>query len=161
MNCVPAENRGTVGGTASTTRNTGMVASIAAFFAIIIVFLSKDLPSAFNSALTQAGVPSQSLHYFTSISPTQSLFAAFLGYNPMQSIVNGLPQNVRATISENSINTLTGLHWFPQAMAGAFMSSIQVAFFISALLCCVAAVASALRGKRYVHESATVASETS
>jgi len=148
MNSVPAESRGTVGGTASTTRNTGMVASIAAFFAAIIVFLSNDLPSAFSSALTKAGVPSQSLHYFTSLSPTQSLFAAFLGYNPMSSILNGLPQSVTATLSTQTIQTLTGLHWFPQAIAGAFMSSVQVAFFISALLCCLAAASSALRGRR-------------
>jgi len=138
-----------------------MVASIAAFFAIIIVFLSKDLPSAFNSALTQAGVPSQSLHYFTSISPTQSLFAAFLGYNPMLSVLNGLPQSVTATLSGQTIQTLTGLHWFPQAIAGVFMSSVQIAFYISALLCCVAAAASALRGKRYFHEAAAIAAEAS
>jgi MFS family permease len=155
MNSVPADSRGCVGGTASTMRNTGMVASIAAFFAVIIVFLSNNLPSAFSSALTQAGVPSQSLHYFTSLSPTQSLFAAFLGYNPMGPILNGLPQSITATLSNNTVETLTGLHWFPQAIAGAFMSSVQVAFIISAVLCCVAAVASALRGKRYVHEAAT------
>lgn len=161
MNSVPAESRGTVGGTASTMRNTGMVASIAAFFAAIIVFLSKDLPSAFSSALTQAGVPPPDLHYFTSISPTQSLFAAFLGYNPMSSILNGLPQSVTATLSGQTIQTLTGLHWFPQAIAGAFMSSVQIAFYISALLCCVAAAASALRGGKYLHEGATVAAEAS
>jgi MFS family permease len=148
MNSVPAESRGTVGGTASTTRNTGMVASIAAFFAAIIVFLSEGLPSAFSSALTQAGVSSQSLHYFTSLSPTQSLFAAFLGYNPMSSILNELPRSVTATLSNQTIQTLTGLHWFPQAIAGAFMSSVQAAFYISALLCCLAAAASALRGRR-------------
>jgi MFS family permease len=160
MNSVPAESRGTVGGTASTMRNTGMVVSIAAFFAAIIAFLSNDLPSAFSSALIQAGVPSPFLHYFTSLSPTQSLFAAFLGYNPMSSIVNGLPNSV--TLSQQTKETLLGLHWFPQAIAGAVMSSVQFAFLISALLCCVAAAASALRGKRYFHETATtVASEAS
>ncbi len=155
MNSVPAECRGAVGGTASTTRNTGMVASIAAFFAIIVVFLSNDLPSAFKSALTQAGVPSQYIKYFTSLSPTQSLFAAFLGYNPMQGILNGLPKSVYGTLSGQTINTLEGLHWFPQAISGAFMSSVQVAFYISALLCCLAAAASVLRGKRYFHEVPT------
>jgi hypothetical protein len=150
MNSVPAESRGTVGGTASTMRNTGMVASIAAFFAVIVLFLSKGLPAAFSSALTRAGVPSQSLHYFTSLSPTQSLFAAFLGYNPMQSILSGLPQAVTASLSGQTVQTLTGLHWFPQAIAGAFIFSVQVAFYVSAFLCVLAAVASALRGERYI-----------
>jgi hypothetical protein len=127
-----------------------MVASIAAFFAVIVLFLSKGLPAAFTSALTQAGVPSQSLHYFTSLSPTQSLLAAFLGYNPMQSILSGLPQAVTASLSGQTVQTLTGLHWFPQAIAGAFMFSVQVAFYVSALLCVLAAVASALRGARYI-----------
>ena len=156
MNSVPAETRGAVGGTASTMRNTGMVASIAAFFAVIIIFLSDDLPSAFSAALTQAGVPTQSLHFFTSLSPTQSLFAAFLGYDPMTSILNGLPKSATATLSSQTIQTLTGLHWFPQAIAGAFMSSVQVAFYISAALCCLAAAASALRGRKYIPEAATV-----
>jgi MFS family permease len=152
MSSVKSAYRGAAGGTASTTRNTGMVASTALFFAIIILFLSRGLPSAFSNALTQAGVPSQSLHYFTSLSPTSSLFAAFLGYNPMTSILNGLPQSVTATLSVQTIQTLTGLHWFPQAIAGAFMSSVQVAFYFSALLCVIGAIASALRGKRYIHE---------
>jgi len=159
MNSVPPECRGAVGGTASTMRNTGMVASIAAFFAVIVVFLSKDLPSAFKSALTQAGVPAQYIKYFTSLSPTQSLFAAFLGYNPMLGILNGLPQSVYGSLSSQTITTLEGLHWFPQAIRGAFMSSVEVAFYISAALCCLAAAASALRGKRYLHDAATATDE--
>ncbi len=159
MNSVPAESRGAVGGTSSTTRNTGMVASIAGFFAVIVITLSKDLPQAFASALTQAGVPSQLLPYFTSLSPTQSLFAAFLGYNPMESILNGLPLTVTSSLNAQTIQTLTGLHWFPQAIAGAFMSSVQVAFYVSAFLCILGAAASALRGERYMHEELPIAAE--
>jgi hypothetical protein len=69
--------------------------------------------------------------------------------------LNGLPKSVYGTLSGQTINTLEGLHWFPQAISGAFMSSVQVAFYISALLCCLAAAASALRGKRYFHEATT------
>jgi MFS family permease len=153
MNSVPPENRGVASGMRTTLQNTGMVASIAAFFAVIVLSLSQGLPAAFASSLTQAGAP-QLIHYFTALSPTQSLFSAFLGYNPVASILAQLPPSVAASLSTQTISTLTGLHWFPRAIAMSFMSSLHSAFYVSAALSGVAAVASLLRGKRYIHEAA-------
>ncbi len=153
MNSVPPENRGAASGMRTTLQNTGMVASIAAFFAVIVLSLSQGLPAAFASSLTQAGAP-QLIHYFTALSPTQSLFSAFLGYNPVTSILAQLPPSVAASLSSQTVSTLTGLHWFPSAIAKSFMSSLHGAFYVSAALSGVAAVASLLRGKRYIHEAA-------
>ncbi|MGA2386898.1 MAG: MFS transporter [Candidatus Bathyarchaeia archaeon] len=150
MNSVPPENRGVASGMRTTLQNTGMVASIAAFFAVIVFSLSNGLPSAFASSLTNAGAL-QLVHYFTALSPTQSLFSAFLGYNPVASILAQLPPSVAASLSSQAISTLTGLHWFPNAIAKSFMSSLHSAFYVSAVLAGVAAVASLLRGKRYIH----------
>jgi MFS family permease len=151
MNSVPAENRGAASGMRTTMQNTGMMASIAIFFAVIVVSLSNGLPTAFASSLAQAGAPPQLLQYFTSLSPTESLFSAFLGYNPVKAIIAGLPQSVAALLSNQTVTTLTGLRWFPTAIAGAFMSSLHTAFYVSAALSGLAAVASLLRGKRYIH----------
>ena len=57
MNSVPPENRGTASGMRTTLQNTGMVVSIAAFFAVVVFSLSQGLPSAFASSLTSAGAP--------------------------------------------------------------------------------------------------------
>jgi hypothetical protein len=127
-----------------------MVASIAAFFAVVVFSLSHSLPDAFASSLTSAGAP-QLIHYFASLSPTESLFSAFLGYNPVSSIIAQLPKGVSASLSNQVVSTLTGLHWFPTTIANSFMSSLHIAFYVSAGLAVVAAIASLLRGKRYIH----------
>jgi MFS family permease len=57
MNPVPPENRGVASGMRTTMQNTGMMASIAAFFAVIVLSLSQGLPAAFASSLTEAGAP--------------------------------------------------------------------------------------------------------
>lgn len=150
MNSVPPENRGVASGMRTTMQNTGMMASIAAFFAVIVLSLSQGLPAAFASSLTEAGAP-QLIHYFTSLSPTESLFSAFLGYNPVASIIAQLPQSIAATLSSQAVSTLIGLQWFPSAIAKSFMSSLHIAFYVSAGLSGVAAIASLLRGKRYIH----------
>jgi nucleoside recognition membrane protein YjiH len=127
-----------------------MVASIAAFFAVIVLSLSNGLPAAFASSLKEAGAP-QLIPYFTSLSPTGSLFSAFLGYNPVASIIAQLPHSVAATLSNQVVSILTGLHWFPSAIANSFVSSLHGAFYVSAGLSIIAAIASLLRGKRYIH----------
>jgi MFS family permease len=147
MDSVPEENRGVASGMRSTMQNTGMIVSISLFFAVIVFSLSRGLPAAFALSLYQAGAPPQLTQYFTSLSPTESLFSAFLGYNPVAGILATLPQSISATLSSQTIATLTGLHWFPTTMAGVFMSSLQDAFYVSAALSGVAAVASSLRGK--------------
>lgn len=151
MNSVPQENRGAASGMRTTMQNTGLVASIAAFFAVIVISLSNGLPGAFASSLAQAGAPTQLFQYFTSMSPTEALFSAFLGYNPVGSMMDKLPQSVTVTLNSQTIATLTGLNWFPNAIAEAFMSSLHIAFYVSAALSGLAAAASLLRGKRYFH----------
>jgi MFS family permease len=152
MNSVPAEHRGAASGMRSTMQNTGQVVSMTVFFAVIIVSLSNSLPAAFSSALSQAGVSSQLLQYFTSLSPTQVLFSAFLGYNPIGSIISAMPANLQALLTPQTIATLTSLTWFPMAIATSFMSALADVFYVSAGLCLVAALASLMRGKKYLFE---------
>jgi MFS family permease len=154
MNSVPPENRGAASGMRTTMQNTGQMVSLTVFFAVVVVSLSNNLPAAFSSALTQAGVPSELLRYFTSLSPTQTMFSAFLGYNPMGGIIASMPANLRALLSNQTVATLEGLTWFPTAIAGAFMTSLDGVFYVSAGLSGLAAVASLLRGKRIIHAEA-------
>ncbi len=151
MNAVPAEDRGAASGMRATLQNTGQTVSLAIFFTVIVTGLSNSLPSALTSALTTAGVPQLS-DAFKSISPTSALFSAFLGYNPMQSIL-ALPQlsSVVTQIPQATLTYLEGKVFFPNAIAPAFISALDLAFYIGAALSLAAAVASILRGEVYIH----------
>ena len=148
MNSVPPAQRGVSSGMRSTVQNTGMALSMALYFSILIIGLSHTLPPALNNSLTDAGVPAPISEKISEMPPTAALFAAFLGYDPMQSllgdkVMSSLPDVTQQTLSSNS--------FFPQTIAPAVMSSLHIAFYVSALLSVIAALASALRGKRYVH----------
>ena len=148
MNAAPPEDRGAASGMRATLQNVGQTASIAVFFTIILAALSGSLPSALSTAVSNAGA-SQLAPAFTSIPPTSALFAAFLGYNPVGSILSDprLAQ-IATTLPQSVTAYLTNQTFFPTAIAPAFMSSLREAFYIGAGLSVVAAVTSALRGKR-------------
>jgi EmrB/QacA subfamily drug resistance transporter len=153
MNSVPPEDRGAASGMRATLQNTGQTVSLAIFFTVIITGLSNTLPGSLSSAMAGAGVP-QLAGAFTAISPTSALFSAFLGYNPMQSIL-ALPQlaPVVAQIPASVVAMLEGQTFFPHAIAPAFISALDLSFYIGAALSIAAAVASLLRGKTYVYRS--------
>lgn len=153
MNSVPPEDRGAASGMRATLQNTGQTVSLAIFFTVIITGLSSSLPSALSNAMTSAGVP-QLASAFTSISPTSALFSAFLGYNPMQSIL-ALPQlsSVVTQIPQSTLTFLEGQTFFPNSIAPAFMSALDLSFYIGAALSVAAAVASLLRGKKYIYRA--------
>jgi EmrB/QacA subfamily drug resistance transporter len=148
MNSVPPEQRGASSGMRSTFQNTGMALSMTLYFTILILGMAQNLPPILYNGLVNAGIPAASAQQISGMPPTAALFAAFLGYNPMASLV---PSSVLAALPAASKTTLLGNQFFPNTIAPAVMSSLRIAFYISALLSVVAAVASFLRGKRYVH----------
>jgi len=157
MNSVPPEHRGAASGMRATLQNTGQTVSLAIFFTVIITGLSSSLPSALTKALTTppAQVPQQALALLNSIPPTSALFAAFLGSNPMGAILSTVQTqfpSVYNLIPSSTVTYLTNQTFFPNAIAPAFMSSLQLSFYIGAALSLVAAAASLLRGKKYIHE---------
>ena len=151
MNSVPQEHRGAASGMNATLQNTGQTVSIALFFTIIIVALAGSLPTAFSNLMASSGVPQLS-PYFSRVPPTVALFAAFLGYNPMQTILASVPQSVFNSIPSNVMAYLTGNSFFPHAIAGSFMKALDDSFYIGVGLSLAAVLISALRGKIYIHE---------
>lgn len=158
MNSVPPQQRGVASGMRTTLQNTGQTASMGIFFSIVLVFLTKLLPGSFSTALQTAGAPVL-IPVFNSIPPTSALFSAFLGYNPVTSIFGLLPSSFPSLISNSAYITLTGNHWFPGAIATAFMGSLRISFYAGAGIFFVAALLSALRGKRYVHSETNESKE--
>ena len=150
MNSVAPQERGAASGMRTTLQNTGQTASMGIFFTIVLIGLSSRLGPSFATSLQAAGAPIL-IPVFNKIPATSALFSAFLGYNPMQVILSFLPSTFSSLLSPSALVTLESKHWFPLALAPAFMSSLDVSFYIGAALFVAAAVLSAFRGKRYVH----------
>jgi EmrB/QacA subfamily drug resistance transporter len=152
MNSVPQEQRGAASGMMTTLQNTGQTLSTGLFFTIIISALSGSLPGALATALTTAGAP-QLVAAFNQIPPTGALFAAFLGYNPIGSILSA-PQLAPLVnqIPQSALKVLEGSAFFPNAIAPPFMSALRLSFYIGAGLSFLAAAVSLLRGQKHVHE---------
>ena len=150
MNASPAEQRGAASGMRATIQNVGQTASLGIFFSIVLIALAASLPGALGNALSSAGVP-QLASTFERIPPTNALFAAFLGYNPVASTLSVASSSLTSSIPPATLAYLTGKDFFPTAIAPAFMSALRLTFYIGGVLSIAAAVASALRGSTYIH----------
>lgn len=148
MNSVPAHDRGQASGMRATFMNSGQVLSIGIFFSLMIVGLSSSLPTAIFSGLTAQGVPSAIAQQVASAPPVSSLFAAFLGFNPMQQLI---PAGVLSALPAANAATLTGTTFFPALISTPFKEGLDVTFILSIIAYVIAAIASWLRGGRYVH----------
>jgi len=151
MNSVPPQERGVASGMLTTIMNTAFTASMAIFFTIVIVGITQRFPDAMASSLAGIGA-AQLTPILSNIPPTGALFSAFLGYNPVQTILTSVPSAVVSQIPSATLTTLTGTTWFPSTLAEAFMPSLQISFYIGAIFCGLSAILSALRGKKYIHE---------
>ena len=84
MNAVPADQRGAASGMIATFQNTAFVLSIGIFFSLMVAGLSSKLPGSLSTGLIAQGIPAAAAHQISHLPPIGVLFAAFLGYNPMQ-----------------------------------------------------------------------------
>ncbi len=143
MNSLPAADRGAGGGMNQTFQNSAQVLSIGIFFTLMILGLSATLPHAMASGLEAHGV-SRAAAVSASVKPPVSiLFAAFLGYNPMQQLLGA---KVLASLHANVRDTITGHSFFPKLISGPFQHGLHETFTFAIVACLIAAVASFFRG---------------
>jgi MFS family permease len=149
MNSVPAEERGGAAGIQAAFLNTGFVLSIGVFFSLMIVGLTNTLPKAMFKGLSAHGVGAVQAHSIANLPPVGSLFSAFLGKNPLKNLLGS-----QATSHVNHANwlVLTGKHFFPDLIESSFHHGLVIVFGAAVAMSVVGALASALRGERYVHE---------
>jgi MFS family permease/nicotinamidase-related amidase len=150
MNSVPADQRGQANGMRTTLMNSGMALSIGIFFSLMTTGLAAKLPHSLASGLIGQGVPHGVAQQIAALPPIGTLFAAFLGYNP---IGNLLPTHVQHALSAGHLHTLVGKQFFPHLITGPFHHGLVIAFAAAAAMSVAGAVASALRGGIYYHES--------
>ncbi len=149
MSSVPSETRGVSSGMRATFQNGASLMSIGVFFSIVTAGLATSIPGAFYSGLTRYGVPSAAANQIAHLPPTAALFGAFLGYNPVKQL---LPPQVVAHLSAHSQQILFGQMFFPTLISDPFMVGLHAVFYISAVFCAIAGVASLLRGRRAVRQ---------
>jgi len=149
MNAVPANQRGAAGGMIATFMNTSFVLSIGVFFSLMVAGLSSKLPGALSSGLTAQGVPTAAAQHISHLPPIGVLFAAFLGYNPMQQL---LGPTVLSHVPASHAAYLTGRQFFPSVITMPFHDGIGIAFGFAIACCVLGSVASALTGRAGVPE---------
>nr|WP_254427553.1 MFS transporter [Mycolicibacterium fortuitum] len=150
MSSVPADQRGAASGVRSTFFNAGNSLSIGIFFSLMIVGLANTLPSALTSGLTQQGVSASVAHDVANLPPVGSLFAAFLGYNPMAELL--APYDALHQPGVNA-DVITGQTFFPQLITEPFHSGLTVVFTAAAVMMVIGAVASMFSAGRYGTEA--------
>jgi len=149
MNSVPARQRGAASGMLATFQNSGFVLSIGIFFSLMIAGLASTLPKTLTSGLAAHGVPHALAAKVGSAPPVSSLFAAFLGYNPVHELL--APTGVLAHLPAAQASVLTGRQFFPELISGPFHHGLVIVFSTAMTILVIAAGASALRGGRYVN----------
>jgi MFS family permease len=150
MNSLPPRQRGAGAGMSATFQNSAMVLSIGIFFSLLIVGMSSGLPGALYSGLHAHGVPAAEAAKIAHLPPVASLFAAFLGYNPVQQLLGP----VLGHLPHAQAAVLTGRSFFPRLMSPPFASALSTAFTFSFIACLIAAAASWLRGGKYHYTEA-------
>ncbi|AYG05204.1 MFS transporter [Gryllotalpicola protaetiae] len=149
MNAVPANQRGAASGMTGTFQNAGNSLSIGIFFSLMIAGLANTLPKAMTTGLTAHGVSAGIAAKIAATPPVGSLFAAFLGYNPIKSLLG--PTGALDTLSKSDAAALTGKTFFPQLISDPFHSGLVIVFIAAAIMSLIGAAASLLMGGKYVH----------
>lgn len=147
MNSLPPGQRGVGSGMSATFQNSAMVLSIGVFFSLMVLGLAASLPGHLDSGLLRAGVPAARATQISHLPAVGTLFAAFLGYNPIGVLVGPALHH----LSLAHARQLTGRSYFPGLIAVPFHAGLEKAFDFAAVACLVAAAASWMSGGKYLH----------
>lgn len=153
MSSVPADQRGAASGVRATFFNAGSALSIGVFFSLMVVGLANTLPQALDGGLQAQGVSAAVARDVAGLPPVGSLFAAFLGYNPIAELLAG-----SHALQQPGVNAgvLTGKSFFPALISGPFHAGLVVVFVAAALMTLTGALASLVSPGRYADEVAEI-----
>jgi MFS family permease len=149
MNSLPPEQRGAGAGMLNTFQNSATVLSMGLFFTIVTLGLASRLPVHLYKGLVAAGVPKGAAHLVASEPPIGSLFSAFLGLNPIKELLG--PTGALKHLTARHAAYITGRSFFPRLIEAPFGYGMHLAFTYAAGATLIAIIASAVRGRRYIH----------
>jgi MFS family permease len=150
MSAVPARHRGSASGMRSTFQNSGMSLSIGIFFSLMVAGLASTLPRTLSAGLRGQGVPADVASHVAHLPPVSTMFAALLGYNPVQHLLG--PSGTLARLPAHNVAVLTGNQFFPNLISGPFHHGLIIVFTAAAVMSLLGAVISLLRGKTFYYD---------
>jgi MFS family permease len=150
MSSVPAHTRGAASGMRSTFQNSGMSLSIGIFFSLMVIGLANTLPRSLTAGLTSQGVPLAQASTIAHLPPVSTVFAAMLGYNPVQNLL--APSGLLHTLPAHNVAVLTGKQFFPTLISGPFHHGLMIVFTAAAIMSLLGALVSWFRGKHFVFQ---------
>jgi MFS family permease len=158
MSAVPARYRGAASGMRSTFQNSGMSLSIGIFFSLMIAGLAASLPRTLSSGLRAHGVPTQIAAHVANLPPVSTLFASFLGYNPIGTLLK--PTGVLSRLHGSDAKLLTSKEYFPHLISGPFHHGLVIVFSVAIAMSLAGAVISLLRGGQFYYDGPPAAPAT-
>src|SRR5260221_1051248 len=157
MSSVPARYRGAASGMRSTFQNSGMSLSIGIFFSLMIAGLAATLPRTLSAGLRAHGVPAPLAAHVASLPPVSTLFASFLGYNPIGSLLR--PSGVLGRLGKPDAAVLTSKEYFPHLISGPFHQGLVIVFSVAIAMSLAGAVVSLLHGGQFYYDAPDDAQE--
>jgi len=154
MSSVPARYRGVASGMRATFMNSGMSLSIGIFFSLMIAGLAATLPATLSSGLRAHGVPAGLAAHVAKLPPVSTLFASFLGYNPIGTLLR--PSGVLTRLPHRDAALLTSKEYFPHLISGPFHHGLVIVFSVAIAMSVAGAVVSLLRGGQFYYDPADV-----
>jgi EmrB/QacA subfamily drug resistance transporter len=148
MNSLPPKHRGAGSGMRATLMNVGSPISMAVIFTLMVIGLNASMPAALYNGLVQNGIPSAVAHQVSSAPPVGYLFAAFLGYNPLATMI---PASVLNALPAQQAAAVTSRAFFPQLILTAFHHGLVEVLIFAIIMCLIGAAASWVRGGKYVY----------
>ncbi|WP_407647270.1 MFS transporter [Actinacidiphila soli] len=144
MSSVPPDARGAASGMRATFQNAGTVLSLGVFFSLMVAGLAGSLPHTLSSGLTAQHVPAPAAHAVASLPPVGVLFAAFLGYNPIQQL---LGPAILSHLPRANAAILTGREFFPHLISRPFHDGLVVVFTLAIAMALIAAATSLIHSR--------------
>jgi hypothetical protein len=148
MNSVPARHRGAASGMRVTFAQSGMPLSMGLFFTLLVVGLNSRVPAAMYKGLLAHGVPAANAAQLSHVPPLGYIFAAFLGLNPLKSLLGPAVLN---HLAPGQAAAITGRAFFPHLIGPPFKDALMLILGFAVVMSVIAAIASALRGEKFIH----------
>jgi hypothetical protein len=121
----------------------------------MVAGLAAELPRTLAAGLRAQGVPAAVAAHASHLPPVSTLFASFLGYNPIRNL---LGPGVLDKLPARNVDVLTGKEFFPHLITGPFHHGLVIVFTAAIAMSVTAAAVSLLRGKQYYYDAPAAAS---
>src|SRR5262249_59471372 len=108
-----------------------------------IAGLAATLPRPLTAGLHAQGVPLGVATQVSHLPPVSTVFAALLGFNPVQHLL--AHSGVLTRLPHHNVAVLTGNQFFPHLISGPFHHGLIIVFTAAALMSAVGALVSLLR----------------